>query len=677
MRTSGLMRLICSLAFTAALFLVVSAVSRCLMLESFAADDLGKLTGAEKYDVLRTGTLYDIRAFTLTFAPFFLIMILCSVFRKPGAFGVAFRAGGVITVFSLTVLSVINFYFYRAYNSYIDVFFFSAFDEDAVAVMKTVIHDYPLGKGLIAVFAGLILLAFIFRKADRLLSSVRLPWSTGAAAGKILAGVLAIALIAVYVIGARGSVGRFPLRRNDAAASRFRAVNMALPNALLAFYWAADDRMKTAKLPAVGEDELLRLAKDTGIEADMSDPAGAFRHKVPGEQRSLSASPNVVLAVMESMSTHMLRYDDPRSFDLMGSLRGVLGQGYYFRNFLSEGDGTMDTLARLLIRGPRLEVSVSDAKRSPFLFNAVRPFREKGYKLVFITSGSAAWRNIGEFLTFLGFDEIDDEHNIENAYPEAKAGAWGIPDGFMFRFAKDRLARARKSGEKVFILMLSTTNHGPYLVPADYHGADFEVPEAAKRRFPLPDIRQMYRTFRYANDTLGSFIADELKGSGKDDTVIAFTGDHNVRGLNYTDTSEALLGHSVPFWIYVPEKYRAGADYEKDRFGSQMAIFPTLYARALPGSSYVYPGCDLLSGGCEPSFAFNGMISEINGKACLIFEPAFSWTGMYLKRPDDLELDPGRPVPAGDADCRKARSFELLLDWYYRYAAVNLREKKE
>ena len=677
MRTSGLMRLICSLAFTAALFLVVSAVSRCLMLESFAADDLGKLTGAEKYDVLRTGTLYDIRAFTLTFAPFFLIMILCSVFRKPGAFGVAFRAGGVITVFSLTVLSVINFYFYRTYNSYIDVFFFSAFDEDAVAVMKTVIHDYPLGKGLIAVFAGLILLAFIFRKADRLLSSVRLPWSTGAAAGKILAGVLAIALIAVYVIGARGSVGRFPLRRNDAAASRFRAVNMALPNALLAFYWAADDRMKTAKLPAVGEDELLRLAKDTGIEADMSDPAGAFRHKVPGEQRSLSASPNVVLAVMESMSTHMLRYDDPRSFDLMGSLRGVLGQGYYFRNFLSEGDGTMDTLARLLIRGTRLDVSVTDAKRAPFLFNAVKPFREKGYRLVFITSGSAAWRNIGEFLTFLGFDEIDDEHTIENAYPEAKAGAWGIPDGFMFRFAEDRLEKARRSGEKIFILMLSTTNHGPYLVPADYRGADFEVPEAAKRRFPLPDIRQMYRTFRYANDTLGSFIADELGGSGKDDTVIAFTGDHNVRGLNYTETSEALLGHSVPFWIYVPEKYRAGADYEKDRFGSQMAIFPTLYARALPGSSYVYPGCDLLSGGCEPSFAFNGMISEINGKACLIFEPAFSWTGMYLKRPDELELDPGRPVPAGDADCRKARSFELLLDWYYRYAAVNLREKKE
>ena len=677
MRQSGPARIICSLAFAAALFLLISAVSRYLMLQAFAPDDLAKLTGAEKYDVFRTGTLYDIRAFTLTFAPFLLVMILGSAFRSPRTVGIAFRTGGVFTAFVLIVFSVINFYFYRTYNSYIDVFIFSAFDEDAVAVMKTVIHDYPLGKGLIAVFAGLILLAFIFRKADRLLSSVRLPWSTGAAAGKILAGVLAIALIAVYVIGARGSVGRFPLRRNDAAASRFRAVNMALPNALLAFYWAADDRMKTAKLPAVGEDELLRLAKDTGIEADMSDPAGAFRHKVPGEQRSLSASPNVVLAVMESMSTHMLRYDDPRSFDLMGSLRGVLGQGYYFRNFLSEGDGTMDTLARLLIRGTRLDVSVTDAKRAPFLFNAVKPFREKGYRLVFITSGSAAWRNIGEFLTFLGFDEIDDEHTIENAYPEAKAGAWGIPDGFMFRFAEDRLEKARRSGEKIFILMLSTTNHGPYLVPADYRGADFEVPEAAKRRFPLPDIRQMYRTFRYANDTLGSFIADELGGSGKDDTVIAFTGDHNVRGLNYTETSEALLGHSVPFWIYVPEKYRAGADYEKDRFGSQMAIFPTLYARALPGSSYVYPGCDLLSEGCEPSFAFNGMISGINGKACLIYEPAFSWTGMYLKRPDGLELDPGRPVPSGDADCRRARSFARLLDWYYLYAVVNLREKKE
>lgn len=336
----------------------------------------------------------------------------------------------------------------------------------------------------------------------------------------------------------------------------------------------------------------------------------------------------------------------------------------------------MDTLARLLIRGTRLDVSVTDAKRSPFLFNAVRPFREKGYKLVFITSGSAAWRNIGEFLTFLGFDEIDDEHSIENKYPEAKAGAWGVPDGFMFRFASDRLEKARKSGEKVFILMLSTTNHGPYLVPKSYHGADFEIPEKALRRFPLPDIRQMFRTFRYANDMLGTFISDELKGSGRDDTVIAFTGDHNVRGLNYTRTSEALLGHSVPFWIYVPEKFRKGAAYDGKKFASQMGIFPTLYGRALPGSDFVYPGCDILSDGCEPSFAFNAMISGINGKACLIDEPAFSWSGMRLLRPDDLELDPSAPVGKDDRDCRKARSFEELLDWYYRYAVVNLREKK-
>ncbi|MCP6082633.1 LTA synthase family protein, partial [Klebsiella pneumoniae] len=88
-----------------------------------------------------------------------------------------------------------------------------------------------------------------------------------------------------------------------------------------------------------------------------------------------------------------------------------------------------------------------------------------------------------------------------------KAGAWGVPDGFMFRFASDRLEKARKKGEKVFILMLSTTNHGPYLVPKSYHGADFEIPEKALKRFPLPDIRQMFRTFRYANDMLGTFIS--------------------------------------------------------------------------------------------------------------------------------------------------------------------------
>ena len=121
MRQYGPARIICSLAFTAALFLLISAVSRYLMLESFAAEDLGKLTGAEKYDVFRTGTLYDIRAFTLTFSPFLLIMLIGSALRSPRTVGTAFTAGGVITVFALTVFSVINFYFYRTYNSYIDV----------------------------------------------------------------------------------------------------------------------------------------------------------------------------------------------------------------------------------------------------------------------------------------------------------------------------------------------------------------------------------------------------------------------------------------------------------------------------------------------------------------------------------------------------------------------------
>lgn len=145
MRQSGPARIICSLAFAAALFLLISAVSRYLMLQAFAPDDLAKLTGAEKYDVFRTGTLYDIRAFTLTFAPFLLVMILGSAFRSPRTVGIAFRTGGVFTAFVLIVFSVINFYFYRTYNSYIDVFIFSAFDEDAEAVMKTVVHDYPLG----------------------------------------------------------------------------------------------------------------------------------------------------------------------------------------------------------------------------------------------------------------------------------------------------------------------------------------------------------------------------------------------------------------------------------------------------------------------------------------------------------------------------------------------------
>ena len=39
-------------------------------------------------------------------------------------------------------------------------------------------------------------------------------------------------------------------------------------------------------------------------------------------------------------------------------------------------------------------------------------------------------------------------------------------------------------------------------------------------------------------------------------TYIAATGDHKLRGIGYLDhPDEAMFGHAVPFYLYIPEKY--------------------------------------------------------------------------------------------------------------------------
>ena len=101
----------------------------------------------------------------------------------------------------------------------------------------------------------------------------------------------------------------------------------------------------------------------------------------------------------------------------------------------------------------------------------------------------------------------------------------------------------------------------------------------------------MFNTYKYSNDQLGNFISQVKQNSPR--TIIAATGDHNMRAISYPNPQDTALGHGVPFYLYVPNEYRAAAQYQPNRAGSHKDIVPTLYALSLSQAQYYQTGCNL------------------------------------------------------------------------------------
>ncbi|WP_426720913.1 sulfatase-like hydrolase/transferase [Enterobacter cloacae complex sp. 301C7] len=101
-------------------------------------------------------------------------------------------------------------------------------------------------------------------------------------------------------------------------------------------------------------------------------------------------------------------------------------------------------------------------------------------------------------------------------------------------------------------------------------------------------------TLYYSNDQLGRFISwvkSETLGSH---TIVAVTGDHNIRGIGYPEPQELALGHAVPFSVCVPLNYQHSSYFDGNRVGSHKDILPTLYQLSLSDTLYYTHGVQLV-----------------------------------------------------------------------------------
>ena len=441
-------------------------------------------------------------------------------------------------------------------------------------------------------------------------------------------------------------------------------INKLVPNALTSLSWAVNEYRNSNDFHPVSDEDGSRLIStllDKKTDADLTQLFAQTAANAAVEKHR----PNVVLTVMESMSAHLLNMDNPER-DLLGELGKHWQQDWVYRKFVSEGDGTSDTLHRFFVRSPRLNLSQSLAKNKNFPGNMFKPYLDAGYRVVYITAGNGGWRDFDTFLRHLGVNEIIDENTLKTHYPEAKSDTWGVPDEFMFRYAEEELARAEKNGTPVFIMMMSVTNHPPYRLPAPHQAKNFRLDEQEQKRLANlasgKELNEIFNTFRYSNDQLGRFIG-KVKTIAPD-TIIAATGDHNMRAIGYPESADAALGHSVPFYLYVPQAYRGSAEYHPERAGSHKDILPTLYNLSLSKSRYYQTGCNLTAPQPDSAWCGYGYNPEV-----IITERGFyhqhskafhKWDNKNIQT---AESRPSTPDNEDQAIIRRASAYTPFLEW--------------
>ncbi|MDD2155940.1 LTA synthase family protein [Glaesserella parasuis] len=520
-----------------------------------------------------------------------------------------------------------NFYYYKTYNNYYDMFMFGLVEDDTKAVLKNIYDDYPVISGSLAVLVLAALPAyFMYYALYQGLLNWDVHWS--------VATLLFVGSFLALAFFVRGTIRSKPLTKDHAQVSSLAVINKLVPNGVIAVEWAFRDRKRNILFEAVDLDEGKALMQqvfgtDSLIERTPVNPA------------LKESKPHVVFALMESFGTNYLVLDNPETNDLLGQLRSHFEQDFVFKRFTSDYNGTAPTLASLLFYSPIQNISQSAAQQIAPPYSPFKTYKQQGYRTVFITSGGLMWHNLGNYLPLQGVDECYDQNDIIETFPDAKPAMsyWGIADEYAFALAEQLL---KESNEPLFINILSMTNHPPYEVPQHYK-AERINPQVLEGKFGSEEEnRKSLSTYQYANNALGQFITQVAQSAVGNRTIIAAIGDHHVRSVRFDAPKQNFMAMGVPFYVHVPTELQSklALKFDPSRIGSHKDIMPTLYGLSLSDAEYWnLGGHNLLAEQDNEKYAFaynEGLYADSEGVSDGEHLTQYSWQNPTALYPDNL-----------------------------------------
>lgn len=575
-----------------------------------------------------------------------------------------------VMLFIVMFVSAVDFGFYSFYQDRINVLIFGYFEDDTIAITKTLWRNYPA----LWILAGLALFTWLLWRGLKInFTQGRewLPWRVKKISYPLFVAYFLVLFI-LNGIGARGSLALFPLSEMDTGISKSIFVNHLSFNGVRALARASELKaLQTSRWDSnlrhfgYGENYRQAFADFYQIPMDKvpANPLELMQKTTPKNSWAEQTRPHVILLVMESMGAYWFNYDQPE-FNLLGDFKHHLNEDTYLTHFLSSTNATIGSLSCLMVGAPQRPISEflteSEYLQVPFRSSPARVFKSAGYKARFLYGGNPGWREVNKFALQQGFDTVEGEAEMEAGLGGVKEKHdWGVYDEDLFSYV---LKSLREAKEPQFLLTMTTTNHPPYQLPSTYPVPEMKTPEELKVRLTgdASLAEQRFRTYRYSADKLAQFITEIKNSPLKDKVILAVTGDHTFWIVNFTE-QELLQKGSVPFYLYLPQPIRKKLDPEA--FGSQTDIAPTLYNLALSEIPYSSLGRDLFE--AQGDFAINAsnLIVDRTGGVLTAAKSEndlpLDWEGRYER------LIRGENSAHKQQLAQKYKSLMSILDYYF------------
>ena len=598
-------------------------------------------------------------------AGFVLLLVL------PWASARLYRRMAALVAFVFVLLSVINLHYFGFYKTPLDSLVFGLAEDDTAAVLGTIWHDFPV-VGSLAVVALLSWAAVWLHQRIHLRATPALALQGRSIGVRAVCAVLA--LVALLLAG-KGTLRQMALQRQHLTVTTSQFLNDMVPNGVIALKYAWDSRGQSQNL----QDPLVGLKAMGFASASAAAEVLGLPHGSDAEIKAALAAPaslpvgthqkNLLFFLMESWSAEPMRYHSPQ-FDVLGRLAPTLDKACHFSNFDSAHAGTHPSMEAILFSSPITPLTLGDVGRKPIPWSIAKVARGAGYRTLFLSSVRSGWRDLNRVLPVQGFDEVVDANTLKQLYPEATLGLWGVWDEYLFRYLRKRMA---EPGEQpLFVFVLSSTNHPPYDLPPDYPRVPRDM-QQWKGETSSDTLLPNLDSYHYATDQLGAFVQDLQSGPRKRDTILAATGDHNVRSFGvYADPQRRYLIRQVPFVIW-GDGLACGNQLQAP--ASHRDMFSTLFPLAGIEGPYIHAGRNLLAPHTEPA-------SPLNAARTLFFTgEARNAQGMWqLGNPASFVCtppQPGQPAnqPANQSenhcafnpqDDQQERARYALLDWNVR-----------
>jgi phosphoglycerol transferase MdoB-like AlkP superfamily enzyme len=620
-------------------------------------------TQGDVFGVLVQGLRFDLKVSAV--AGFVLLLVLPWVSGKVQgriAIGVAFF---------YVMLSLVNLHYFGFYKTPIDSLVFGLVEDDTTAVLQTIWHDFPVVWTLLLA----VVLTFATVVLHRVLLSRLQPDTVFQSRHVAVKLVVATVVLLALLFAGKGTLRQMALQRQHLTVTTSQFLNDMVPNGPIALKYAWDSRGESQNLQnplvglkAMGFDSPLAAAQVLGMphgsEAEVKAALLAHEALPAGTPKK-----NLVFFLMESWSAEPLLYQGPK-FDVLGRMAPTLadpGKACHFSNFDSAQPGTHPSLEAILFSTPITPLTMGDVGRKPIPWAIPKVVKDAGYQTLFVTSARSGWRDLNRVLAVQGFDEVVDANTLKEQYPDADLGIWGVWDSYVFKYLTKRLA-AQPVDKPIFVFVLTSTNHPPYDLPADYQRVPRDM-ALWKGETTSDTLLLNLDTYHYATDLLGGFVQQVQKGPLKANTIVAATGDHNVRSFGmYADASRRYLQRQVPFVIW-GEGLQCGSQQALP--ASHRDMFTTLLPLVGVQGPYINAGRNLLRTPqpmnpleAPRAMFFTGEVRNAQGLWKLGNKESFTCSSAHGATPPPSAA----PCQFNVQDDQQERARYGLLDWNVRHS---------